>query len=197
LLWDVNTEAIARCRRLALHAAAASWHGHGIVMPAPPDSGKTTLVAGLVTAGCDYLTDEAAIIDPATGRLHPYPRSLWIEPASLAVIPGLDGRLRTGREFVGSWYHTSPDDLRPGSIGEPCAVRLVAFPIYVEGAATELTPMTRSEALAHLIANSFNFERFGGRGLGILRDVVAGADCYRLSMGDLDAAVAAILGVFR
>src|SRR6266576_744062 len=68
LLWDVNARTIERTDGyLAIHAAAASLGGAGILLPAPPDSGKTTTVAGLVRAGCSYLTDEAALVDPETG----------------------------------------------------------------------------------------------------------------------------------
>ena len=53
---------------------------------------QNNAVAGLVVAGCDYLTDEAAIIigvrRVAADRTPP----LWFEPPSLTVVPGLDER---------------------------------------------------------------------------------------------------------
>src|SRR2546423_483116 len=48
IVWDA-CEAAAETeeRALVLHAAAASWQGCGIVLPAPGGSGKTTMVGGL------------------------------------------------------------------------------------------------------------------------------------------------------
>src|SRR6266496_2443976 len=46
LVWQINHEAIRRARRFVLvHAGAVSWNGDGILLPAPMESGKTTLSA--------------------------------------------------------------------------------------------------------------------------------------------------------
>jgi hypothetical protein len=57
--------------------------------------------------------------------------------------------------------------------------------------------MSRAEALLLLAENSFNFKRFGSAGLGVLRGVVSGADCYRLRIADLESAVRAISDLVR
>lgn len=192
-LWDISTKAIGSDHGcLAVHASAASWRGAGIVLPAPPDSGKSTLVAGLTRAGCAYLTDEAALIDPATTRLRPFPRSLWLTRTSLrAVFPGEDrDAWSTGREF-----HVRPADLRPRAVGRACPVRHVIAPRYEAGAATALEPMGRAEAVMTLARNTFHLDRFGGSGIELIGEVVAGATCYRLEFGDLSDAVEAILDV--
>ena len=193
-LWDIGTKAIASDHGcLAVHAAAASVDGLGIVLPAPPDSGKSTLVAGLTRAGCAYLTDEAALIEPADGTLHPYPRSLWLTKPSIEAVfgPGSD-RLRwsTGRQF-----HVRPADLRPRAVGRRCPVGFVISPRYEAGATTAIEPMSRAEALLLLADCAFYLERFGGAGIELLANVVRDADCYRIRFGDLDEAVRAILAV--
>src|SRR5712692_8378279 len=44
LLWRLNSEALKRTRtHILVHAAAASWSGRGIILPAAMESGKTTL----------------------------------------------------------------------------------------------------------------------------------------------------------
>jgi hypothetical protein len=192
VLWDVSRNAIASAHGyFAVHAAAASWRGRGILLPAPADSGKSTLVAGLTRAGCAYLTDEAALIDPATAMVHPFPRSLWLERPSIDAVFGPDAdalRWRTGRQF-----HVRPADLRPRSIGRPCPIRFVVAPTYASGATTELVPISRAEALTALARQSFYLGRFGGDGVRLLGRVVEAADCYRLRVGNLDAAVERIL----
>jgi hypothetical protein len=198
VLWRVSIETIERASRfLVLHAGAVSWRRRGVVLPAPPDAGKTTLTAGLVRAGFRYLTDEAAFVDLTTGLLHPFPRPLWMETDTLDVIPGiregLPGFLRAPRIN----YHVGPGDLRPGSVGSPCRIRFVVAPTYVENATTRLDPLSRAEAVVLLARNSFNTASGGRRAIELLAELVQGATCFRLVMGDLDSAVDVISRLVR
>lgn len=195
-LWDISTSGIGSDHGfLAIHAAAASWRGAGVVLPAPPESGKSTLVAGLTRAGCSYLTDEASLIDPVTGLLHPFPRSLWLDRRSVEAVfggapPGAPWR--TGRQF-----HIRPSDLRVDAVGPPCPVRMVVAPSYEAGSATTLEPIGRAEAVTILARNVFHLDRFGARAIEVLARVVREARCYRIRIGDLDEAVGAILDAVR
>lgn len=199
LLWEANTEPIGRVREyLVVHAGAVSWRDRGLVLPAPADHGKTTLTAGLTSAGFSYLSDEAALIDPATGHLRPYPRALWFEPPTLDLFPEVclslpaecrvDGRVH---------YQVSPDDLRPGAVGGTCRIRYVIAPRYAKGSDTFLEPISKAAGVHLLARNAFNFEDFGLRALLVLAEVVRGADCYRLSIGDLSEGVALIEELVR
>lgn len=192
--WHVSSEAVRRTEDfLVLHAAAAARDGAAVVLPAPPDSGKTTLVAGLVHAGFDYLSDEAALIHTRTGDVHPFPRALWMGPASLDAIEGLAGALLPSfRGHGGRQYHVPAEAIRAGSRAEPSPARLIVAPSYEAGARTTLVPMRQAEAVALLAEQCFNMRRFGAAGLRLLRDVVAGARCYRLRTGALEPAVEAI-----
>ena len=74
LLWQLNRSVVAASDRyLLVHAAAATNGGAAGLLPASMNSGKTTLVAGLVQRGLGYLTDEAAAIDPQTLMVDPFP----------------------------------------------------------------------------------------------------------------------------
>lgn len=84
LSQDVTRHLIAAQtgRLLMFHAGAVSHPATGasVVFVAPSGTGKTTLSRHLGrTHG--YLTDETVGIEPATGRLHPYPKPLSIAPA--------------------------------------------------------------------------------------------------------------------
>jgi hypothetical protein len=198
VLYEVNQEAIRRTSEyLVVHAAAASWRGRGLLFPAPMDSGKTTLVAGLIRTGLRYLTDEAALIDQ-NGWLHPYPKTLSLRPPSVEAIPDVKRSLPP--EFA--WrsrlkYHVTPRDLGSRAIGPPCPVRFMIVPSYVPGSSTMLDALSRPAALMDLATNCFNLSRFGAEGLALLGRVAKNAQCYTLRMGDLDSAVTMVLDLVR
>jgi hypothetical protein len=191
LLWHVNLRAIGHGDgHVLLHAAAVSWQGRGVLLAGPADSGKTTTVAGLTRAGFAYLTDEAAALDPVTGLLHPYPRSLWMERRSVkAVFGGIPSR---HAHVPNDNYHVAPTELRRRSIGGSCPVRYVVFPRYEAAATTVLEPLGRAEAVAALARNAFNLSQFGSPGVRLLADVARAAECYRLRIGDLPSAISIV-----
>ena len=197
VLADVTIQAVERMEdHVALHAAAAAWDRRGIIFPGQPDSGKTTLVAGLTQVGFAYLSDEAALIDPHTGLLHPFPRALAMDARSVDAIPGLRRKLPPDHDqFMRSRYHVPPDDLRPGAVGRPCRVKYVIAPKYEAGGDTELEPMSRAEALMTLAENSFNFVRFGSLAVDSLRGTLEGVKCYRLRIGSLEDGIRKVLDV--
>jgi hypothetical protein len=61
--------------RIFIHAGVVSLGGRGLVLPGGSFSGKTTLVAALISEGALYYSDEFAVLD-AGGLAHPYPRRL-------------------------------------------------------------------------------------------------------------------------
>ncbi|MGH2806059.1 MAG: hypothetical protein ACRDKT_02165, partial [Actinomycetota bacterium] len=193
VLWDVTRRAIDRTRHIAVHAGAVALGGRGVIFPASMDSGKTTLTSALVRDGFDYLSDEAALIDPATGLLHPFAKPLWMEARTLNLLPGLATSLPRGHLWMMKGnFHVAPDELRPGAIGTPCRVACVIAPSYAPDSTTTLEPISKAEALMLLAENSFNASSFGGDGFDALAGIAQGATCYRLTVGDLGAAVAAV-----
>jgi hypothetical protein len=197
VLAHITVQAVERMEdHVALHAAAAAWDRRGIIFPGPQDAGKTTLVAGLTRVGFAYLSDEAALIDPLTGLLHPFPRALAMDGNSLDAIPGLRGKLSPDHDqFMRFRYHVAPDDLRPGAVGRPCRVQYVIAPKYEAGTETALEPMSRAVALMTLAENSFNFVRFGAVAVDSLRGVLDGVTCYRLRIGGLEDGIRKVLDV--
>jgi hypothetical protein len=178
---------------LALHAGAVSIDGAGVLLPAPPGHGKSTLTCGLVLHGFDLLSDEAALLRLDEPVIDPFPRPISLEEPSLDLLPGLRKRLaRTYGAFLADRAFVAAEDLRSGSAGEPCIVRHVVLPKYVEGARTRLTPLAKAEALASMTAQCFNRRVVGGHTLEVLAAVLQHTTSHRLTMGDLPSAVAAI-----
>jgi hypothetical protein len=183
---------------LAVHAAVASLDGQAVLMPAPPDSGKTTLVAGLTRAGFQFMSDEVALIEPDTALVHPYLRPLLVEPSSMAVLPGLVSDLPLLYErFRGVRYHVAAEDLRTGAIGSPCPVAFVVLPAYRPGSETRLRPLSRASALIRIAGQLFNRARLDEPGIQALAEVVRRAECFELPIGDLGDAIGEVQGLFE
>ena len=198
LFWHVNQETVRRSSSLTLvHASAAEHHGVAGVFPAPMESGKTTLVAGLVRAGLRYLTDEAAAIEPCQLQVLPFPKAMSVDPGSWEVLadlrPNVDDAVFP---FVRRQWQVVPADIRPDAVAPPTPVRLVVCPTYVEGARTTLEPLARAQALRLLTDSTFMFAHNGRRNFETLARVVRASDCYRLIIGELGAACDLVMGLF-
>lgn len=196
LLWEINSDASdAVSHHLLLHAGAVSSRGRGIVISAPPDSGKSTLTAALVAAGMDYVGDEIVPVDVETGLLQPHPRPVWVQPPSLDALEGLRDRVPAEyHEVMQAHYHFRPTDLRPTAVTvtRPTPVGLVIRPHYVAGSPTHVREMSGAETVMLLARENFNLERHGGRGVELLGRIVDAASCYELTYGDTEGAVSAV-----
>lgn len=197
LLWHVNSKVVAHSPEyLLLHAAAVEHRGIGILLPAPMDSGKTTLAAGLVQAGLRYVTDECAALHASSLELHPYPKALSIDQGSWDVLASLRPPAEAGGYNVAQW-HVPPTSIRPGAVAPVCRPNLIVSPRYEGGATTELVPMRPAEALFLLTQNSFDLERRRSVGLLSLATVVRRCRAYRLRVGSLTDACEAVLGLLE
>jgi hypothetical protein len=189
-LWHVNRRVVEGCPELLVHAGAVTGDGLAVLLPAPPDSGKSTLVAGMVAAGFGYLSDEMVPLGGAPGLVDPYPKPMWLDRGSVEAVAGLLDRIPADDlRFMDRHWHVAPDVVRAGAVSGPGTAGLVVFPTYRPGGRTRLEPVSRGAALAELVRNSFNFPRFGHAGLVALRDLVAGCTCYVLEVADLGEAV--------
>lgn len=122
-------------RLLSLHAAAVADRGRVVLFAGPSGSGKSSLCARALLAGCAYLSDEFALVD-GRGRIHPFPRPLQWDEATHPALP--DERLQQAG-FAASAYcfpdangqsQTSRLWLPPRVRRRPAAIGAVVFPTY-------------------------------------------------------------------
>lgn len=198
LLWHVNRRAIESGDDFVLvHAGAVEWDGRAALFPAAMDSGKTTLVAGLVRAGARYLTDEAAAIDPHTLDVHPFPKSLTVGVGSWEALADLTPTVdpEVTRRYLLTEWHIDARTIRPDAMAPATPAAFVIAPRYERGAVTTLLPMTRAEAVMEMGQNSFNLSSHGRQGVEALAMVARRSTCHRLVVGDLDVACARLRDV--
>lgn len=195
LEWGLNWCVYSHCHRyLILHSAVLERSGRALLFSAPPASGKSTLCAGLVSRGWRLLSDELALVEPASGEIVPLPRPIGLKNASIEVI----GRFAPGAVIgptvidtqKGSVAHLKPpaDSVRRAQ--ERARPRWLVLPRYEAGAPACLTRLPKARALMRLADGSFNYHLHGRTGFEVLVRLVEACDCHEFVYGDLEEAVA-------
>lgn len=194
LQWMIAAHALTRATGYSIYHSAVLSHGErGLLLPAASGGGKTTLAAALVRAGCGYLSDEAALVDPATLRVHAYPKPLSVKkPALLASLLDLPPALAAEAAVQGhvdAAWHLDAERLAPGCVRDATAVHAVVFPRYDADGTTALTPLSRSAAALRLLRCGVNDAACPPHGVAIAIALVARARCYSLTVAALAPAV--------
>jgi hypothetical protein len=195
LMWAVNRQVIDLSdRNLLLHAAAAAdADGRVVLLPAPMESGKTTLVTGLLDRGLQYLTDEAAAVDPDL-TVRGFAKPLSIDDGSWSVlahhVPDLPDAIAG---YMDHQWQIPPQ--RFTTVVPHGTLAMIVLPSYRAGAETTITRLTPVAALDLIRASTFGpqDEPLTAATMTRLAGVVAAVPCYELRTGDLAEACAAVL----
>jgi hypothetical protein len=199
LIWAINRLVIQpRLTEVMLHAAvAATPTGEAVVLPAPMESGKTTLVTGLLDRGLTYLTDEAARIDDDL-RVWGYRKPLSIDPGSWHVLehhrPVVTGLITP--------YLEDQWQVPAGAIAPTTAsANLVSmvFPRYEAGAAATLRRVEPALAVRRLAACTFGPKdaTLSLSQMSKLARFASSVPVYELTSGRLDDACGAVLSTLE
>lgn len=159
---------------LLVHAGAVEWRGVGIVVPGRSHSGKSSLVAALLTAGASYLSDEFAPLDRA-GNVHPYPRHLSLRDGAggSSLVPAADFSARTATE--------------------PVPVRYIVDAPYVPGSSFNPAQVRGAGPLMILADNALVARTRPAHTMAIVAGLVPNVIVLRSSRGDAPAAARTIL----
>lgn len=156
------------------HAGAVSWRGGAILLPGRSMSGKSTLVAALLSAGARYLSDELAPVD-AAGRVH-----AWARPLSLRA-PG-----------------RGADRLAPAALGAstakgPVRVAAVVFLRHRPADVLRIERLSRGEAALGLLDNALAARSRPETSLCVARAVTERAALFRGTRGEAGETARALL----
>ncbi len=163
--------------RIFLHAGVVGWRGHAILLPGSSCAGKTTLVAGLVTAGAAYYSDDYALLDP-DGLVHPYARDLQIRQATA-------GRRR--RVAVG--------ELNGEAGTRPLPVAAVVFTTFVDKARWEPKSLTEGEAVLGMLEHTLCAQKRPAETMAALARVALGAKAFRSERGEAETVLRSLLSL--
>jgi HprK-related kinase A len=195
LEWGLNWCVYHLCDQyVTMHSAVLERNGLAVIMPAASGSGKSTLCAGLTFRGWRLLSDELAVVDPASGELIPMPRPISLKNRSIDVIRAYAPDAAFGAPVTdtlkGTVCHVRPPASALAKANERARPRWVIFPKYQADAPAVLKPLSRARTFMQLSQHSFNYNIHGRQGFRVLADLVEGCEGFEFTYSQLDEAVA-------
>lgn len=189
LEWGLNYLIATRVNhRLLLHAGAVERGGVGLLLPALPGSGKSTLTAALVCHGYRLLSDEFGVVDLQHGALLPLLRPIGLKNASIDIIARLAHDSALGPRFSGTRKgtvaHLAPNRRAAHLCRVPVAPAIILFPRYQPGARATLEAIDPARAFSKLSVNAFNYRLLGRPAFDAVARLVRTCALWRLAFSD-------------
>lgn len=186
--------ALGERRYLLLHASAVEKGGRALLMTGASGAGKSTLAALLSTRGWRLMGDEFALLDPATGLVHAFPRLVSLKNASVGVMQAAMPTARFGALLAGTpkgdIRHMVPDADAIARMDEPASPALILFPRYGFDPADR--PVPPSEGFVRLTQASTNYTALGEPGFVALARLVQGVPGVAIDYPDTAGALAQV-----
>ncbi|WP_267394936.1 MULTISPECIES: HprK-related kinase A [unclassified Sphingomonas] len=186
-------------RYLLLHASVVERDGLALVMSGESGAGKSTLATLLAARGWRFMGDEFALIDPATGLVHAFPRLISLKNQAIAAAHTAWPTARFGPLLAatpkGDIRHMVPDAAAISAMDLPARPALLLFPRF--GAATATRPMPASEAFVRLTQASTNYVGLGEAGFSALTRLVGTVSAHAIDYPDGAAAIDQVEALWR
>lgn len=191
LNWCVATRTFTH---LILHAAVVAKNGRAVIVPGQSGQGKSTLCAALVARGWRHVSDEFALMDPASLAITAHPRPISLKNRSLEVVAAWAPDLRQSPAYEGTPKGTiayvRPSRDAVDAAPEPVTPVAVVFPRFDPAQAPGLDPMGKAAAFIALTACSVNYREFGAAGFDAIGRLVDGHPVLSATYPDTESAVA-------
>lgn len=186
--------ALGHRRHLLLHASVVERDGRALLMSGHSGSGKSTLAALLGERGWRLLGDEFALLDPATGLVHPFPRLVSLKNAAIGLMAAEVAADRLGPSMAGTpkgdIRHLRPRADAIARMDEPARPALLLFPRF--GHAPEVRAMGAAEVFVRLTQASTNYVALGEAGFTALADLVDAVPARAIDYADTAGALALV-----
>lgn len=186
--------ALGQRRYLLLHASAVERDGKALLMTGVSGAGKSTLAALLMARGWRLMGDEFALVDPATGLIHGFPRLISLKNEAVPVVEAALPNARFGEVMEdtpkGRLRHVVPDARAIAAMADPAAPKLILFPSFgFEAAQREVLP---SETFIRLTQASTNYVPLAERGFDALTRLVSTVPARAIDYPDTGTAIAQV-----
>jgi hypothetical protein len=174
-----------------VHAGCADWQGKRALVIGAQGSGKTTLMMRLLCEGFTVHADEMVLV--RAGEAVPFPRRFRIKASTWELVPqlGTQGcRPATGeREPIGLF---DPSEIGLEWCITPGRVDAMFFIDPNHGGATSISRCPKYLMARQVMAQSRPPGAGGREWIHHMCATVANADCFSLTLGDLDTAVSSV-----
>jgi HprK-related kinase A len=186
--------ALGERRFLLLHASSVEKGGKTLIITGESGSGKSTLSALLGSRGWRFMGDEFALIDPATGWAHPFPRPISLKNESVGLMQALLPSATFGPPMNGTpkgdIRHLVPSSEAIAAMHIPAPPALILFPRF--GYETAVRDMGVSEVFVRLTQASTNYVMLAEAGFSALTALVTKTPCRAIDYPDTGAAIAVV-----
>jgi HprK-related kinase A len=186
--------ALGQRRYLLLHASTVERDSKALIMTGVSGSGKSTLSALLMARGWRLMGDEFALLDPATGLIHAFPRLISLKNEAIGVmevaVPDGHWGPLLAETPKGAIRHLVPDVRSVAAMLEPAAPALILFPSFGhEAAVRDVEP---SEVFVRLTQASTNYVALAERGFTSLTRLVRDTPAKAIDYPDTESAIAQV-----
>ncbi len=186
--------ALAQRRYLLLHASCVERNGRAVLMTGESGAGKSTLAALLMARGWRLMGDEFALVDPATGLIHGFPRLVSLKNESVGVMQAALPQARFGPPQQatpkGDIRHLVPDAASIAAMAVPAVAAHIVFPRFgLDRAEREVPP---AETFVRLTQASTNYVALGERGFDALTRLVTSVPATAIDYPDAATAIAQV-----
>jgi HprK-related kinase A len=186
--------ALGQRRYLLLHAAALERDGRALVLTGESGAGKSTMATLLAARGWRFMGDEFALLDPATGLLHAFPRLVSLKNQAIAVAEAAWPNARFGPLLAGTpkgdIRHLVPPAEALAAMDRPAIPALLLFPRF--GQPDDERPVGEGEAFVRLTQASTNYVDLGERGFATLTSFVRQVPARAIDYPDTATGIAAV-----
>lgn len=176
---------------VAIHAAAVSRYGRGMLLCGASGAGKSSLAYGCSRAGWTYTTDDASYLLRSTNqpRVIGNSRQFRFRPSAQTLFPELCGRSLTPRARGKPSIEVPTDEL-PGILAaEEATIHNIIFLNRRPSAPAELKPLPRGVAMDYFLQHVYPEEVIALSQTSALEKISA-MDTYELRYSDLSGAIA-------
>ncbi len=186
--------ALGARRHLLLHASAVERDGRAVLMTGVSGAGKSTLATLLAARGWRFMGDEFALLDPATGLLHAFPRLISLKNAAIPAAEAAWPDARMGPLMAatpkGDIRHMVPDARAIAAMDRPATPALLLFPRY--GDAVAVRPVPPAEAFVRMTQASTNYVALGEPGFTAMTRLIADVPAVAIDYPDGASGVAQV-----
>jgi hypothetical protein len=168
---------------MVFHAGGIAWAGQGVLLCGLTGSGKSTLVAQLITAGFDYLTDEVVAIPVEEFMLSGFARPLVLKPGSRFLwqnAPPNDDLLALPDGIT--WI--APTFFRQARVPRTAVPKFLLFPHFEAGSSFAARPFTTAESAFHLLQHLVNARNLPEHGLPVVTKLAQTVPAYEVRFSD-------------